>query len=121
VAFRTDYRVFLSTDDQKRASELHGEAHKAARDQVPQEVLDRLRAAAEGRDDLRVRTAGEIAGAWMSSPATHQGHELIAARLLLLSGPVDGDQLLDAVRAGYERGKGSLAGYDPSGSGATTQ
>ena len=34
----------MSTDDQKRASELHGEAHKAARDQVPQEVLDRLAA-----------------------------------------------------------------------------
>ena len=52
----------MSTDDQKRASELHGEAHKAARDQVPQEVLDRPAAAADRRDDLRVRTAGEIAG-----------------------------------------------------------
>ena len=43
------------------------------------------------------------------------GHELVAAGLLLLAGPVDGDQLLDAVRTGYERGKGSLQGYDPSG------
>ncbi|HKF88618.1 MAG TPA: hypothetical protein VKB85_11165 [Propionibacteriaceae bacterium] len=51
----------MSTDDQKRASELHGEAHKAARDQV-RWVLDRLAAAADRRDDLRVRTAGEIAG-----------------------------------------------------------
>ena len=33
---------------------------------------------------------------------------------LLLAGVVDGDQLLEAVRAGYERGKGSLEGYDPS-------
>jgi hypothetical protein len=83
-------------------------------------VLDRLAAAADGRDDLRVRTAGEIAGL-MASPATHQGHELIAAGLLLVSGPVDGDQLLDAVRAGYKRGKGSLAGYDPSDSNQTAQ
>jgi hypothetical protein len=29
---------------------------------------------------------------------------------LLLAGVVDGDQLIDAVRAGYERGKGSLQG-----------
>ena len=29
------------------------------------------------------------------------------------TGVVDGDQLIDAVRAGYERGKGSLDGYDP--------
>ncbi len=90
----------MSTDDQKRASELHGEAHKAARDQVPPEILDRLAEVAEGRDDLRIRTAGEIAGAWMASPATHQGHELIAAGLLPLLGPVDGDRLVRAE--GYE-------------------
>src|SRR5829696_6672883 len=59
---RSGYRALMSTDDQKRASELHGEAHKAARDQVPQEVLDRPAAAADRRDDLRVRTAGEITG-----------------------------------------------------------
>jgi hypothetical protein len=64
---------------------------------------------------LRTVTAGEAAGFWMANPASHQGHELIAAGLLLLAGPVDGDQLLDAVRAGYERGRGSLDGYDPSG------
>jgi hypothetical protein len=34
--------------------------------------------------------------------------------LLLIAGPVDGDQLIEAVRTGYERGKGSLQGYDPT-------
>jgi hypothetical protein len=33
--------------------------------------------------------------------------------LLLLAGVVDGDQLIEAVQTGYERGKGSLQGYDP--------
>jgi hypothetical protein len=59
-------------------------------------------------------TAGEIASYWMANPASHQGHELIACGLLLIAGPVDGDQLLDAVRTGYERGRGSLQGYDPT-------
>jgi hypothetical protein len=48
----------------------------------------------------------------MANPTSHQGHELIAAGLLLLAGPVDGDQLLDAVRTGYKCGRGSLRGYD---------
>jgi hypothetical protein len=70
---------------------------------------------ADGNGRVRVATAGHIAGAWMANPASHQGHELIAAGLLLLAGYVDGDQLIDAVKVGYERGKGSLEGYDPSG------
>jgi len=32
----------------------------------------------------------------------------------LIAGPVDGDRLIEAVRAGFERGRGSLGGYDPS-------
>jgi len=34
--------------------------------------------------------------------------------LLLLAGYVDGDELIEAVRTGYERGRGSMDGYDPS-------
>ena len=52
----------MSTDDQKLSAVIQGQALKAARDEVPQEILDRLAAAAEGRDDLRIRTAGEVAG-----------------------------------------------------------
>ena len=55
---------------------------------------------ANGHDDTRVEVAGTIAGAWFASP--RQGHELIAAGLLLIAGPVDGDALLRAVRTGYE-------------------
>jgi hypothetical protein len=105
----------MSTDDQRKGSEIHGEALKAARDEVPEHLLERLAKVADGNDRLRTVTAGEIAGAWMANPASHHGYELVAPGLLLLAGPVDGDQLLDAVRAGYERGKGSLEGYDPSG------
>jgi hypothetical protein len=42
------------------------------------------------------------------------GHELVAAGLLILAGVTDRDQLQQAVRVGYERGKGSLRGYDPT-------
>ena len=69
----------------------------------------------KGRDELRTRTAGELAGFWMANPAVGRGEDLIAAGLMLISGPVDGDQLVEAVPAGFERGMGSLQGYDPSG------
>lgn len=69
----------MSTSGQTLASAIYGEALKLARDHVPQELLDRLAAVADGRDDLRTETAGEIAGVWMANPASHQGHELIAA------------------------------------------
>ena len=34
----------------------------------------------------------------MASPAAHQGHELVAAGLLLLAGVVDGDRLIEALQ-----------------------
>jgi hypothetical protein len=48
----------------------------------------------------------------MASPASHQGHELAAAGLLLIPGAVDGDQLrsADMLRTRQR----SLEGYDPS-------
>jgi hypothetical protein len=104
----------MSTDDQKRSPSCMDSPLLAVRDEVPQELLDRLAAAAEGNDRVRVETAGHIAGAWMANPASHQGHELVAAGLLLLAGVVNGDQLIEAVRIGYQRAKGSLDGYDPS-------
>jgi len=39
----------------------------------PSEIL------AEGRNDTLVECAGTVAGAWFAPPATHHGHELIAA------------------------------------------
>lgn len=44
----------------------------------------------------------------MASPGTHHGHELIAARLLIVSGPVDRDLLKQWLGTGYER-PGNLA------------
>jgi hypothetical protein len=39
---------------------------------------------------------------------------LIAAELLRLAGVVDGDQLIDAGRVGYEGGNGGLQWCDPT-------
>ena len=60
------------------------------------------------------RLPGSLAGDWWAAPGLHLGHELIAAALLILAGVTDRDQLEQAVRVGYERGGGSLQGYDPS-------
>jgi hypothetical protein len=67
-----------------------------------------------GRDDIRVECAGTIAGSWFASPGTAYGHELIAAGLLLVAGPVDRELLKQWLRTGYERGQGAWLGYGPS-------
>lgn len=104
----------MSTADQTKASELHGTALLLAQSESLQPLLDRLAAAAEGRDDIRTQEAGILAGVWFAAPGRHLGHELIAAGLLILAGVTDRDQLEIAVRLGYERGRGSLQGYDPT-------
>jgi hypothetical protein len=78
-------------------------------------LLDRLADLTGGRDDLRTQEAGILAGLWFASPSRHLGHELVAAGLLVLAGVTDRDRLEKAVRLGYERGRGALQGYDPSG------
>jgi hypothetical protein len=50
----------------------------------------------------------------LAHPEGRQGHELIAAGLLILAGVTDRGTVAEAVRLGYERGKGSLQGYDPT-------
>jgi hypothetical protein len=98
----------MSTDNQRKPSEVHGEALKLARDQALQELLDRMAATAGGNDRLRVETVGQLAGSLLASPATHDGHEPAAAGLLSLAGYVDGDQLIEAACTGYDRGQASL-------------
>ena len=106
----------MSTADQTHSARLHGEAlRQAAEDESFQPLLDRLAELAEGRNDLRAEVAGTLAGNWLAQPESHQGHELIAAGLLILAGVTDRGEVGRAVRIGYERGRGSLEGYDPSG------
>ena len=78
-------------------------------------MLDRLAAAAEGRDDIRAEVAGTLAGTWFADTDRHHGYELIAAGLLILAGITDRGEVGRWTRVGYERGRGTLAGYDPSG------
>jgi len=74
-----------------------------------------LRVIADGRNDILAEAAGIIAGAWYASPATHVGHELIAAGMLILAGggngvPLDYDELERWTRVGFERGTRSRHG-----------
>ena len=104
----------MSTPDRTHASRLHGEALLAAQRGDLQHLVGHLAEQAAGRDDVRMECAGLIAGWWFASPATQQGHELIAVGLLLLAGPVDGDLLVRWVRIGFERRTASTESYDPS-------
>ena len=54
------------------------------------------------------------AGSWFGSPGTAYGHELIAAGLLIVAGPVDRDLLKRWVRTGYETQQSNRLGYGPS-------
>jgi hypothetical protein len=90
----------MSTRDQALSAALHGEALLAAQDPSMQPLLDRLAAVANGHDDARLETAGRIAGGWFAAMDSDAGHELIAAGLLILAGPFDGDRLTAGVRRG---------------------
>jgi len=93
----------MSTADQTHAAALHGEALLQAQRPELDALIAHVGALANGHNATRVEVAGTMAGAWFASPTTRQGHELIAAGLLLVAGPVDGDALLRAVQTGYER------------------
>jgi hypothetical protein len=54
----------MSTKDQVLSSELQGEALLTARRPGLQPLIDHLREAAQGRDDIRIECAGTIAGSW---------------------------------------------------------
>jgi len=64
----------VSTDDQKLASVLHGEALLPAQRPELQPLIDHLAEEAKGRDDIRT----ECAGSWFAT-RVRQGHQLIAA------------------------------------------
>ena len=103
----------MSTEDQTLSAALHGEALLAARRPELQPLIDHLREAAQGRDDLRTECAGIIAGSWFAS-GVRRGEELIAAGSLMLAGPIDLDELDQWMRGGWERRRGTDVPYGPS-------
>jgi hypothetical protein len=50
------------------------------------ESIEEMRQIADGRNDILAEAAGITAGFWYANPATHVGHELIAAGMLILAG-----------------------------------
>jgi hypothetical protein len=55
---------------------------------------------------------GIIAGSWFAKGVKLQGHELIAAGLLIACGPVDNDALEEWVAEGQRRAKTSWTASD---------
>jgi hypothetical protein len=47
------------------------------------------------------------AGWWYASPGTRRGHELIAAGLLIITGPIDCDEVIQWLAEGHHRAKTS--------------
>jgi hypothetical protein len=77
----------MSTKDQLLYSALHGTAMRyAAERRSLDESIEELREIADGRNDILAEAAGITAGYWHASPATHVGHELIGAGMLILAG-----------------------------------
>jgi hypothetical protein len=100
----------MSTKDQTITEALHGEGLLTARRPELRPLIEHLREAAQGRDDLRTEVAGVIAGSWFAGGG-RRGEDLIAAGLLMLAGPVDLDELDRSVRSGWERRRGSTVPY----------
>jgi len=100
----------MSTADQLLFSALHGTAVRyAAEKRDLTESIAELRQLAGGSDHVLAEAAGITAGSWYASPATHVGHELIAAGMLILAAggsgqPLDYQELERWTRVGYKRG-----------------
>jgi hypothetical protein len=103
----------MPADDRILSSILHGEALLTAKRPELQPLIDHLREVAQGRDDIRTECAGVIAGWWFAGTA-REGHQLIAAGLLMLGGFVDLDELDRWIRVGWERRRGSAMPDGPS-------
>ena len=104
------YSELVSKVDRHLYSALHGTAVRYAAEQCDLTAsIAELREMADGRDDVLAEAAGLTAGSWYASPATHVGHELIAAGMLILAGggrgvPLDYRELERWTLVAYERG-----------------
>jgi hypothetical protein len=100
----------MSTEDQLLYSALHGTAMRyAAGRRSLDESIAELREIADGHDEVLAEAAGITAGSWYAWPATHVGHELVAAGLLIMASghdgkPLDYEELERWTRVGFERG-----------------
>jgi hypothetical protein len=86
----------------------YGHADESAERHETEEAVTSVRQAA-AVCNVSPEAAGIIAGFWYASPATHVGHELIAAGMMILAGggrgvPLDYGELERWTRVGYERG-----------------
>jgi hypothetical protein len=96
----------MSTKDQLLYSDLHGTAmrYAAERGNLAESIAE-LREIADGRDHVLAEAAGITAGYWYASPATHVGHDLVAAGMLIMAPghdgkPLDYDELERRTRVG---------------------
>ena len=79
------------------------------------ESISELRETADGRNDALAEAAGITAGSWYANPASHVGHELLAAAMLILAGgghgvSLDYRELERWTRIGFQRGMASRRG-----------
>jgi len=106
----------MSTKDQLLYVALHGTAMwYAAERRNLDESIEELRQIADGRNDILAEAAGITAGSWYAAPASHVGHELIAAGMLILAGgghgvPLNYGELERWTRLGFERGTAARRG-----------
>lgn len=68
------------------------------------EARELIASLAEGRYDLVAQEAGLMAGYWSATASRQPPVELLAAGLLLVSGPVDLDRVARWVEIGRKRG-----------------
>ena len=89
-------------------SALHGTAMRCAAERRSlDESIEELREIADGRNDILAEAAGITAGYWYASPATHVGHVLIGAGMLILAGGVrDSRWTMTNWSAGHASGSG---------------
>src|SRR5215217_6570870 len=111
----------MSTKDQLLYSALHGTAMRyAAKRHSLDESIEELREIADGRNDILAEAAGITAGYWYASPATHVGHELIGAGMLILAGGGQNSRsTMTSWNAGHASGSSGECGH-ARGSGERT-
>jgi hypothetical protein len=61
---------------------------------------------------LRAENAGLLAGGWFAYPGTRIGTEFIGAGLLIIAGPIDGDDLIRWLAEGQARARTSWTAND---------